>query len=137
MKRAAHFLLTGALMIVSLSLSGKSVVAQEPLDGPHRPFKDERIYMKDVTTPPRYEAMVFVGYDNASDRYVRTKRESGRPSRRTLCDGCSRSFVSSANVWPEGGILLTRLARARPIPNQRSHASRHSRLTSPPPAASR
>jgi hypothetical protein len=105
MKRATRFLLTGALMIVSLSLSGTFVRAQEPLDGPHRPFKDEllenlagdwklarqirgqtlentvqvdwvlnhqflRIHMKDVATPARYEAMVFVGYDNTSDRYV-------------------------------------------------------------------
>ena len=29
-----------------------------------------RIHMKDVATPAQYEAMVFVGYDNASDRYV-------------------------------------------------------------------
>src|ERR1043166_2985827 len=103
MKRAAHFLF--ALLLVSFGLSGKAVYAQEPLDGPNRPFKDElldnlvgdwkltrqiraqtvqntvkaewvlnhqflRIYMKDVATPAQYEAMVFVGYDNASDRYV-------------------------------------------------------------------
>jgi hypothetical protein len=29
-----------------------------------------RIHMKDVATPPSYEAMVFIGYDNASERYV-------------------------------------------------------------------
>jgi len=29
-----------------------------------------RIHMKDAATPPQYETMVFVGYDNASDRYV-------------------------------------------------------------------
>jgi hypothetical protein len=29
-----------------------------------------RIHFRDVATPPQYEAMVFVGYDNASDRYV-------------------------------------------------------------------
>ena len=29
-----------------------------------------RIHMKDVQTPSTYEAMVFVGYDNASERYV-------------------------------------------------------------------
>ena len=29
-----------------------------------------RIHMKDVQTPASYEAMVFVGYDNTSDRYV-------------------------------------------------------------------
>lgn len=29
-----------------------------------------RIHMKDVKTPSTYEAMVFVGYDNTSERYV-------------------------------------------------------------------
>lgn len=29
-----------------------------------------RIHMKDVETPSRYEAMVFVGYDTVSERYV-------------------------------------------------------------------
>lgn len=29
-----------------------------------------RIHMKDVQIPSSYEAMVFVGYDNASERYV-------------------------------------------------------------------
>jgi Protein of unknown function (DUF1579) len=29
-----------------------------------------RIHMKDVKTPSSYEAMVFVGYDNTSERYV-------------------------------------------------------------------
>jgi hypothetical protein len=29
-----------------------------------------RIHMKDVNSPPSYEAMVFIGYDNASERYV-------------------------------------------------------------------
>ena len=29
-----------------------------------------RIHMKDAANPPVYEAMVFVGYDNASERYV-------------------------------------------------------------------
>ena len=29
-----------------------------------------RIHMKDVQTPPNYEAIVFMGYDNTSDRYV-------------------------------------------------------------------
>jgi hypothetical protein len=28
------------------------------------------IKMKDVNTPPQYEANIYVGYDNASDRYV-------------------------------------------------------------------
>src|SRR6185295_8116733 len=80
-------------------------VAQEPLDGPNRQFKDEllenlvgdwkltrqfktrkaentakvewvlnhqflRIHMKDVAPQSQYEAIVFVGYDNASDRYL-------------------------------------------------------------------
>ncbi|HEY8226282.1 MAG TPA: hypothetical protein VIG25_13455 [Pyrinomonadaceae bacterium] len=26
--------------------------------------------MKDVQTPSQYEAMVFIGYDNTSERYV-------------------------------------------------------------------
>ena len=26
--------------------------------------------MKDVATPPAYDAMVFIGYDNTSERYV-------------------------------------------------------------------
>lgn len=29
-----------------------------------------RIHMTDAASPPQYEAMVFVGYDNASERYV-------------------------------------------------------------------
>ncbi|HEY7784785.1 MAG TPA: DUF1579 family protein [Pyrinomonadaceae bacterium] len=29
-----------------------------------------RIHMKDVNNPPEYEAMVFIGYDNTSERYV-------------------------------------------------------------------
>jgi hypothetical protein len=29
-----------------------------------------RIHMRDVKSPPGYEAMVFVGYDNTSERYV-------------------------------------------------------------------
>ena len=29
-----------------------------------------RIQMKDVNSPPEYEAMIFIGYDNASERYV-------------------------------------------------------------------
>ena len=29
-----------------------------------------RIHMKDAATPAQYEAMIFLGYDNASDRYV-------------------------------------------------------------------
>ena len=28
------------------------------------------LHMKDVSNPPNYEAMVFIGYDNTSDRYV-------------------------------------------------------------------
>jgi hypothetical protein len=28
------------------------------------------VHMKDVSTPPNYEAMVFIGYDNTSERYV-------------------------------------------------------------------
>jgi hypothetical protein len=29
-----------------------------------------RIHMNDVNNPPEYEAMVFIGYDNTSERYV-------------------------------------------------------------------
>lgn len=29
-----------------------------------------QIHMKDVNTPPAYEALVFIGYDNTSERYV-------------------------------------------------------------------
>lgn len=29
-----------------------------------------RVHMKDLATPPDYEAMIFIGYDNASERYV-------------------------------------------------------------------
>jgi len=29
-----------------------------------------RVHMKDVAVPATYEAMVFIGYDNASERYV-------------------------------------------------------------------
>ena len=28
------------------------------------------VHMRDVSTPPNYEAMIFIGYDNASERYV-------------------------------------------------------------------
>ena len=28
------------------------------------------IHMKDLNTPPQYEANIYLGYDNASDRYV-------------------------------------------------------------------
>lgn len=28
------------------------------------------VHMTDVSNPPKYEAMVFIGYDNASERYV-------------------------------------------------------------------
>lgn len=28
------------------------------------------VHMRDVSSPPNYEAMVFIGYDNASERYV-------------------------------------------------------------------
>jgi hypothetical protein len=28
------------------------------------------VHMKDVSSPPNYEAMVFIGYDNTSERYV-------------------------------------------------------------------
>ena len=105
MKRSAYFVFLFALWLVSFGRGGTAVYAQEPLDGPTRPFKDEllenlvgdwkltrqirgqtvqntvkvewvsnhqflRIHMKDVATPAQYEAMVFVGYDNASDRYV-------------------------------------------------------------------
>ena len=104
MKRIAYSVFVFALL-VGFALRGNSVYAQEPLDGPNRPFKDEllenlvgdwklarqirgqtvqntvhvdwvlnhqflRIHMKDAATPAQYEAMVFVGYDNASDRYV-------------------------------------------------------------------
>src|SRR5262245_52335136 len=29
-----------------------------------------RVHMKDTAVPSQYEAMVFIGYDNASERYV-------------------------------------------------------------------
>ncbi len=29
-----------------------------------------RVHMKDVASPPAYEVMIFIGYDNASERYV-------------------------------------------------------------------
>lgn len=29
-----------------------------------------RVHMKDIVSPPKYEAMIFIGYDNASERYV-------------------------------------------------------------------
>ena len=105
MKRIAYYAFLFALLLVSFGLRGNPVYAQEPLDGPNRPFRDEllenlvgdwklarqirgqtvqntvqvewvlnhqflRIHMKDAATPAQYEAMVFVGYDNTSDRYV-------------------------------------------------------------------
>ena len=105
MRRTTGLLFALALTIVSLNFGNAFIRAQEPLDGPNRPFKDEllenlvgdwkltrqirgrmaqntvqvewvlnhqflRIHMRDVATPAQYEAMVFVGYDNASGRYV-------------------------------------------------------------------
>jgi len=105
MKRTTFSVFLLALLLATLGLSARFVYAQEPLDGPNRPFKDEllenlvgdwkltrqirgqtvqntvqvewvlnhqflRIHMKDTATPSTYEAMVFLGYDNASDRYV-------------------------------------------------------------------
>lgn len=105
MKRTSFSVFLFALLLASFGFGANSVYAQEPLDGPNRPFKDEllenlvgdwkltrqirgqtvqntvnvewvlnhqflRLHMKDVATPAQYEAMVFVGYDNASDRYV-------------------------------------------------------------------
>lgn len=29
-----------------------------------------RLHMKDASSPPNYEAMIFIGYDNTSERYV-------------------------------------------------------------------
>jgi len=83
----------------------RQLVAQEPLDGRNRIFRDELldnlfgdwkltrkmraqsvenrvkaewalnhqfllVHMKDVANPPNYEVMVFIGYDNTSERYV-------------------------------------------------------------------
>jgi hypothetical protein len=83
----------------------KQLLAQEPLDGRNRIFRDELldnlvgdwkltrkmrgqsvensvkaewtlnhqfllVHMKDLSTPSNYEAMVFIGYDNSSERYV-------------------------------------------------------------------
>ena len=83
----------------------QQLMAQEPLDGRNRVFRDELldnlvgdwkltrlirgqsvensvkaewtlnhqfllVHMKDVSSPPNYEAMVFIGYDNTSERYV-------------------------------------------------------------------
>ena len=97
--------LTFAVSLMLACAGAQFAVAQEPLDGPNRIFKDEllenlvgdwklsrqifgrsaenivkadwvlnhqflRIHMKDVATPAQYEAMVFVGYDNMSERYV-------------------------------------------------------------------
>lgn len=88
-----------------VAINAAVVVAQEPLDGVNKIFRDELVdklagnwdltrnfgtrterntveakwvlnhqfmlvHMKDVATPPAYEAMVFIGYDNASERYV-------------------------------------------------------------------
>lgn len=93
-------------MLACLSPVGTSqLMAQEPLDGRNRVFRDElldnlvgnwrvtrkirgqifentataewvlnhqflRLHLKDASNPPNYEAMVFIGYDNASERYV-------------------------------------------------------------------
>jgi len=83
----------------------RHIIAQEPLDGRNRIFRDELldnlvgdwkltrkmraqsvenrvkaewalnhqfllVHMKDVANPPNYEVMVFIGYDNTSERYV-------------------------------------------------------------------
>ena len=98
--------LASAALLFCLGLApAANLAAQEPLDGPHRQFRDDlldnlvgswrltrkirgqtvensvraewvlnhqflQIHMKDVKSPPAYEAMVFIGYDNTSERYV-------------------------------------------------------------------
>jgi hypothetical protein len=96
----------GILLLVNLgAASAPNLLAQEPLDGRNRVFRDElinnlagdwkltrkirgqsvensvkaewvlshqflRVHMKDAGSPPSYETLVFIGYDNASERYV-------------------------------------------------------------------
>ena len=68
-----------------------------------------RIHMKDVATPAQYEAMLFIGYDNASERYVmhwidvfggRFSETLGYGKR----DGNSIKFVFE---YPDGPFLNT------------------------------
>ena len=93
------------LLLVSPVFGDAMLIAQEPLDGQNRIFRDELldklvgdwrltrkirgqsvenrvkadwalnhqfllVHMKDAGSPPNYEAMVFIGYDNTSERYV-------------------------------------------------------------------
>jgi hypothetical protein len=98
--------LCSIVLLTYLNLADvKQLMAQEPLDGRNRIFRDELldnlvgdwkltrkirgqsvensvkaewtlnhqfllVHMKDVSSPPNYEAMVFIGYDNTSERYV-------------------------------------------------------------------
>ena len=56
-----------------------------------------RVHMKDVQKPPQYEAMVFIGYDNTSERYVVHWIDvfGGRASRLSAaaCGLVIRSFI--------------------------------------------
>jgi hypothetical protein len=100
-----HFLCSIVLLTYLNLADVKRLMAQEPLDGRNRIFRDELldnlvgdwkltrqirgqsvensvkaewtlnhqfllVHMKDLSSPPNYEAMVFIGYDNTSERYV-------------------------------------------------------------------
>ena len=101
-----NLLLLSVVLLMCLSpVHVTHLLAQEPLDGRNRIFRDDLlnnlagdwkltrnirgqavennvevewvlnhqfllVRMKDVRSPPNYEAMVFIGYDNTSERYV-------------------------------------------------------------------
>src|SRR5689334_22119979 len=99
------FIFSVLLLVCFSSVHVTHLLAQEPLDGRNRIFRDDLldnltgdwkltrqirgrsvenslksewvlnhqfllVHMKDVNSPPSDEAMVYIGYDNTSERYV-------------------------------------------------------------------
>lgn len=67
------------------------------------------IQMKDVNSPPQYEANVYVGYDNASDRYVAHWIDvfGGRFSETLGYGTRSGNSIKFVFEYPDGPLLNT------------------------------
>ena len=63
-----------------------------------------RVHMKDVQKPPQYEAMVFIGYDNTSERYVVHWIDvfGGRASETLGCGVRSGNSIKFIFEYPNG-----------------------------------
>ncbi len=55
-------------LVVLLLLAAVPAYSQEPADGPNRVFRDA--FMDGGADPPTYEALVYIGYQHADQRYV-------------------------------------------------------------------